>query len=199
LDGVRVLEVASFVFVPASAAILADWGAEVLKIEHPSWGDPVRQVAAWGVPARVNGVSHLFEVGNRGKHALEEILTDEQQFRPGIAEDKPNLDRREAAVDRRETGPRAGRAKEERIPAVMVLGQRRNAVLADGMAHGERIDLGGGAGLLLREAYKGVVHAHGRLARRSQQLEGDLVAQMMRRIERSMHKVRRAEREAVKE
>jgi crotonobetainyl-CoA:carnitine CoA-transferase CaiB-like acyl-CoA transferase len=70
LDGVRVLEVASFVFVPASAAILADWGAEVLKIEHPSWGDPVRQVAAWGVPARVKGVSHLFEVGNRGKRAL---------------------------------------------------------------------------------------------------------------------------------
>jgi crotonobetainyl-CoA:carnitine CoA-transferase CaiB-like acyl-CoA transferase len=70
LEGVRVLEVASFVFVPASAAILADWGAEVIKIEHPAWGDPVRQVAAWGVPARVNGVSHLFEVGNRGKRAV---------------------------------------------------------------------------------------------------------------------------------
>ena len=78
LDGVRVLEVASFVFVPASAAILADWGADVLKIEHPSWGDPVRQVAAWGVPARVKGVSHLFEVGNRGKRALGlDINTDE--------------------------------------------------------------------------------------------------------------------------
>jgi crotonobetainyl-CoA:carnitine CoA-transferase CaiB-like acyl-CoA transferase len=78
LDGVRVLEVASFVFVPASAAILADWGAEVLKVEHPSWGDPVRQVAAWGVPARVKGVSHLFEVGNRGKRAIGiDINTDE--------------------------------------------------------------------------------------------------------------------------
>src|SRR6478736_9283221 len=78
LEGVRVLEVASFVFVPASAAILADWGAEVLKIEHPSWGDPVRQVAAWGVPARVKGVSHLFEAGNRGKRALGlDINTDE--------------------------------------------------------------------------------------------------------------------------
>jgi crotonobetainyl-CoA:carnitine CoA-transferase CaiB-like acyl-CoA transferase len=70
LEGVRVLEVASFVFVPASAAILADWGAEVIKVEHPTWGDPVRQVAAWGVPSRVNGVSHLFEVGNRGKRAI---------------------------------------------------------------------------------------------------------------------------------
>ncbi len=70
LEGVRVLEVASFVFVPAAAAILADWGAEVIKVEHPEWGDPVRQVAAWGVPARVNGVGHLFEVTNRGKRAI---------------------------------------------------------------------------------------------------------------------------------
>jgi crotonobetainyl-CoA:carnitine CoA-transferase CaiB-like acyl-CoA transferase len=70
LDGVRVVEVASFVFVPASAAILADWGAEVIKVEHPEWGDPVRRVSAWGVPAAVNGVGHLFEVTNRGKRAV---------------------------------------------------------------------------------------------------------------------------------
>src|SRR6478672_7481693 len=70
LEGVRVVEVASFVFVPAAAAILADWGAEVIKVERPERGDPVRQVAAWGVPARVNGVGHLFEVTNRGKRAI---------------------------------------------------------------------------------------------------------------------------------
>jgi len=70
LEGVRVVEVASFVFVPAAAAILADWGAEVIKVERPEWGDPVRQVAAWGVPVRVNGVGHLFEVTNRGKRAI---------------------------------------------------------------------------------------------------------------------------------
>jgi len=70
LEGVRVVEVASFVFVPAAAAILADWGAEVIKVERPGWGDPVREVAAWGVPARVNGVAHLFEVTNRGKRAI---------------------------------------------------------------------------------------------------------------------------------
>jgi crotonobetainyl-CoA:carnitine CoA-transferase CaiB-like acyl-CoA transferase len=70
LDGVRVLEVASYVFVPAAAAVLADWGADVLKVEHPTVGDPARNTAAWGVPARVNGVSHLFEVGNRGKRAI---------------------------------------------------------------------------------------------------------------------------------
>ncbi len=70
LEGVRVVEVASFVFVPAAAAILADWGAEVIKVERPDWGDPVREVSAWGVPARVNGVGHLFEVTNRGKRAI---------------------------------------------------------------------------------------------------------------------------------
>jgi crotonobetainyl-CoA:carnitine CoA-transferase CaiB-like acyl-CoA transferase len=70
LDGVRVLEVASYVFVPAAAAVLADWGADVLKVEHPAGGDPARTTAAWGVPASVNGVSHIFEVANRGKRAI---------------------------------------------------------------------------------------------------------------------------------
>ena len=33
MSGVRVLEVAQFTFVPAAGAILADWGADVIKIE----------------------------------------------------------------------------------------------------------------------------------------------------------------------
>jgi crotonobetainyl-CoA:carnitine CoA-transferase CaiB-like acyl-CoA transferase len=70
LEGVRVLEVAIYAFVPSAAAILADWGADVLKVEHPVLGDPGRDTAAWGVPANVNGVSHLWEVPNRGKRAM---------------------------------------------------------------------------------------------------------------------------------
>jgi crotonobetainyl-CoA:carnitine CoA-transferase CaiB-like acyl-CoA transferase len=70
LDGVRVIEMGTFVFVPAAAAVLADWGADVVKIEHPAIGDPGRNTAAWGVPAQVNGVSHLWEAANRGKRAL---------------------------------------------------------------------------------------------------------------------------------
>ena len=70
LEGVRVLEVAIYAFVPSAAAILADWGADVLKVEHPVLGDPGRNTAAWGVPADVNGVSHLWEVANRGKRAM---------------------------------------------------------------------------------------------------------------------------------
>jgi crotonobetainyl-CoA:carnitine CoA-transferase CaiB-like acyl-CoA transferase len=70
LDGVRVVEVAIFAFVPSAGAILADWGADVLKIEHPVTGDPQRGIPAWGVPAEVRGVHHLFEVANRGKRSM---------------------------------------------------------------------------------------------------------------------------------
>jgi len=70
MRGVRVLEVAIYAFAPAAAAILADWGADVLKVEHPVLRDPGRATAAWGVPAEVNGVSHLWEVTNRGKRAI---------------------------------------------------------------------------------------------------------------------------------
>ena len=42
MDGVRVLEVAQFTFVPVAGAILADWGADVSKIEHPVRGDTQR-------------------------------------------------------------------------------------------------------------------------------------------------------------
>jgi crotonobetainyl-CoA:carnitine CoA-transferase CaiB-like acyl-CoA transferase len=70
LEGVRVLEVAIYAFVPSAAAILVDWGADVLKVEHPVTGDPGRGTAAWGVPADVDGVSHLWEVPNRGKRAM---------------------------------------------------------------------------------------------------------------------------------
>ena len=49
LDGVRVLEVAEHGFVPSAGTALADWGAEVIKIEHPGRGDPMRHILAWGV------------------------------------------------------------------------------------------------------------------------------------------------------
>ena len=39
MTGVRVLEVAQFTFVPSAGAVLADWGADVIKIENPLTGD----------------------------------------------------------------------------------------------------------------------------------------------------------------
>ena len=42
MEGVRVLEMAQFTFVPAAGGILADWGADVIKVEHPVRGDTQR-------------------------------------------------------------------------------------------------------------------------------------------------------------
>src|SRR5207245_2239995 len=49
LEGVRVVEVTLWGFVPSAAAILADWGATVLKIEHPEHGDPMRGLVTSGL------------------------------------------------------------------------------------------------------------------------------------------------------
>lgn len=48
MDGIRILEVAEHTFVPLAAGILADWGADVIKIEHPERGDAMRGLAASG-------------------------------------------------------------------------------------------------------------------------------------------------------
>ena len=45
MQGVRILEVAEHTFVPAASALLADWGAEVIKIEHVERGDAMRGLA----------------------------------------------------------------------------------------------------------------------------------------------------------
>ena len=42
LEGIRVLDVGSFVFGPAAATVMADFGADVVKIEPPQTGDPYR-------------------------------------------------------------------------------------------------------------------------------------------------------------
>lgn len=71
LSGVRVLEVASWTFVPAAGAILADWGADVIKIEHPVTGDPQRGLISSGlVPGAVGGFNYMMEQPNRGKRSV---------------------------------------------------------------------------------------------------------------------------------
>jgi crotonobetainyl-CoA:carnitine CoA-transferase CaiB-like acyl-CoA transferase len=45
MQGVRILEVAEHTFVPAASALLADWAAEVIKIEHVERGDAMRGLA----------------------------------------------------------------------------------------------------------------------------------------------------------
>ena len=43
LDGIRVLDLATFVAAPFAATILGEFGADVIKIEHPAGGDPMRK------------------------------------------------------------------------------------------------------------------------------------------------------------
>jgi crotonobetainyl-CoA:carnitine CoA-transferase CaiB-like acyl-CoA transferase len=66
--GVKVVEVGTWMFVPSAAAVLADFGAEVIKVEHPTRGDPQRGLETGGrglVP------SHLaMEQANRGKRSI---------------------------------------------------------------------------------------------------------------------------------
>ena len=52
LSGFRVLEVAAWMFVPSAGAVLADWGADVIKVEHPETGDPQRGLVVDGPDPR---------------------------------------------------------------------------------------------------------------------------------------------------
>ncbi len=70
MEGVRVLEVAQFTFVPAAGAILADWGADVIKVEHPVRGDTQRGFINMG-GFQLNPDRHpLIEHPNRGKRSV---------------------------------------------------------------------------------------------------------------------------------
>lgn len=70
LSGVKVLEVASHVFVPASGAVLSEWGADVIKIEHPETGDPYRGLVTAGLHKLHDGVDPYFHSANRGKRSV---------------------------------------------------------------------------------------------------------------------------------
>jgi crotonobetainyl-CoA:carnitine CoA-transferase CaiB-like acyl-CoA transferase len=70
LAGVRVVEVAQWWFVPAAGAVLADWGAEVLKVEHPVSGDPMRGLVSSGLVPGAGQVNFMVEQPNRGKRGL---------------------------------------------------------------------------------------------------------------------------------
>jgi crotonobetainyl-CoA:carnitine CoA-transferase CaiB-like acyl-CoA transferase len=77
MQGVRILEVAEHTFVPAASALLADWGAEVVKIEHVDRGDAMRGLASSGTVSFGGAVHVLLEHSNRGKQSLGLDLTSE--------------------------------------------------------------------------------------------------------------------------
>jgi crotonobetainyl-CoA:carnitine CoA-transferase CaiB-like acyl-CoA transferase len=72
LAGVRVLEVATWTFVPAAGAVLADWGADVIKVEHPETGDPQRGLMTSGMMGggSTGFPNFMMEQPNRGKRSI---------------------------------------------------------------------------------------------------------------------------------
>ncbi len=76
LDGVRVVEVANWTFVPAAGAALADLGADVIKVEAPT-GDPQRALRNL-LNLAEDGPNPFLEVPNRGKRSFTADLTTEE-------------------------------------------------------------------------------------------------------------------------
>ncbi len=68
LEGVKVVEMGVWVAGPSAAAILCDWGADVIKIEPPT-GDPFRGLFASGLGVAVP-INPPFEIDNRGKRSI---------------------------------------------------------------------------------------------------------------------------------
>jgi crotonobetainyl-CoA:carnitine CoA-transferase CaiB-like acyl-CoA transferase len=98
LDGVRIVDLTTVLSGPIAAAVLADQGADVIKVEGPGWLDLTRQVS----PRRA-GFTEMYLLANRGKRSLVVDLAAPdgvavlrrlaasadvvmQNFRPGVAE-----------------------------------------------------------------------------------------------------------------
>lgn len=70
LGGVRLVEVAEWFFVPGAGTVLADWGVDVIKIEHPQRGDPLRGLVHSGMIPGASGVNFFVENGSRNKRSV---------------------------------------------------------------------------------------------------------------------------------
>jgi len=100
LDAVRVLDLATFIAAPLTATILGEFGAEVIKVEHPEGGDPMRRFGtatddpdrtlAWLSEARNKHSVTLDLKSAEGAAALKELARRSdvlcENFRPGTLE-----------------------------------------------------------------------------------------------------------------
>ncbi len=75
-EGVRVVELAQWVFVPVAGALLADWGADVIRVEKID-GDPYRALATQGIGTDRGGVNLSVALANRGKRSMAVDLQTE--------------------------------------------------------------------------------------------------------------------------
>ncbi|MFP6700004.1 MAG: CoA transferase [Alphaproteobacteria bacterium] len=67
MDGVRVLDLATFIAAPFTATILGEFGAEVIKVEQPGAGDPMRQ---FGTHTEIDDSSLAWLSEARNKHSI---------------------------------------------------------------------------------------------------------------------------------
>ena len=98
LSGIRVLDLATFIAAPFSATMMAEFGADVIKVEMPGRGDPCRQLGE-----KYNGVGLIWAQENRNKRGItcdlrqekgQEIIRElvkrsdvlVENFRPGTME-----------------------------------------------------------------------------------------------------------------
>ena len=85
LKGVRVLDLATFVAAPFAATIMGEFGAEVIKVEHPSGGDPMRR---FGTPTYDPELTLAWLSEARNKHSVTMDLkapTDVEKFKALVA------------------------------------------------------------------------------------------------------------------
>lgn len=69
LEGIKVVEVAMWAFVPVAGAMLSDYGAEVIKIE-PTTGDPIRGLRSAPGAKGAEAIELSWECYNRGKKSV---------------------------------------------------------------------------------------------------------------------------------
>jgi len=67
LEGLKIVEFATYIAAPGAGGIMADWGAEVIKVEHPN-GDPMR--GFFDSIGADMGANPVFELDNRGKRSV---------------------------------------------------------------------------------------------------------------------------------
>ncbi|MBX6389284.1 MAG: CoA transferase [Frankia sp.] len=70
LAGVRVIEASMYAFAPSAGAVLADWGADVIKVVPPHVRDPMNGNVIAGLPDRDVDVAFMWEITNRGKRCI---------------------------------------------------------------------------------------------------------------------------------
>lgn len=70
MSGVRVLEVAQFTFTPAAGAVLSEWGADIVKVEHAETGDAQRGLQIGPYASAEGTFAPIMDHPNRGKRSI---------------------------------------------------------------------------------------------------------------------------------